>query len=721
MAAVQGLEYIIRLTDQLSAPLRGVMKSIDDLGKRGEDAMKKIGIGAAGLYGTGAALKSALDPAIDFSRAMNEVKAAGVGASGLAKIQDFALDFSSTFGIASTDVVNSVNEIARAINGLTDDELISFSRGSNLLAKATGSNVAEMGSYLSTMYGIFQQEADRMGKSQWIEQMAGQATLTANMFKSSGESLSQAFTNLMSTGQSKGVELAEQFAVLGNLQSVMPGGQSGTKYAAFLNGVGKASSKLGLSFLDANNRMKPITEVLAQIKGKYGDVIDEIEAQSLAKAFGTTDAVQVINYLLPKIDSLKDNIAEIGSINTLNDAAKVAKITTDAWMRFVAIFQNIKIAIGTPILKKLEPILNYVADIGQEFQKWLSTYKNIARWIGYAVGAFIGFGGVAATLTLISGIVGAIGIGLAFLASPIMAVIGVLTGLGVLMYKYKEQAFEFIQGFVAGWKLAAVSFDPLIRAAGIVWEAFGKIGVGLARIMGAFSGSADGAYSFKQAGIDVGYAVSTVFNIILGAIELIARGFGFIADVFSITVNAILDGWTAVTTLWDSNAPLESFLNIANALSNIFLDAFRGIVNSFTSVLNFIIEKANTLPGINIPLIPKWEDSTALGAGAPLLTAANGEAGAIAQRPLLSAVNLATQATSQISAPLVAQSTPAFSLGESAKPQFATMPRGGISKVMTQQTQNVNKTINWGGVTINGSDGREIMQEMRNREQLAAG
>lgn len=240
MAAVQGLEYIIRLTDQLSAPLRGVMKSIDDLGKRGEDAMKKIGIGAAGLYGTGAALKSALDPAIDFSRAMNEVKAAGVGASGLAKIQDFALDFSSTFGIASTDVVNSVNEIARAINGLTDDELISFSKASNLLAKATGSNVAAMGSYISQLYGIFGDQAAAMGKSQWVEMISAQATVTANKFKSSGESLMQAFTNLGSSAKSHGIQAAEQFAVIGNLQNVFEGGLAETKYAAFLNGAIKA-------------------------------------------------------------------------------------------------------------------------------------------------------------------------------------------------------------------------------------------------------------------------------------------------------------------------------------------------------------------------------------------------------------------------------------------------------------------------------------------------
>ena len=464
MSAVQGLEYIISLTDQLSAPLKGVMKSIDDLGKRGADAMKNIGIGVAGIVGAGVALKSALDPAIEFSRAINEVKAAGIGASGLEKVEQFALDFSSSFGIASNEVVNSVNEIARAIDGLTDDELISFSKGSNILAKATGSSVQEMGSYLSTMYGIFQQEADRMGKSKWVEMMAGQATLTANMFKSSGESLSQAFTNLMSTGQSKGVELAEQFAVLGNLQSVMPGGMSGTKYAAFLNGVGKASKKLGLDFLDANNRMLPITDILAKIKKSYGDTIDEVEAQQLAKAFGTNDAVQVINYLLPKIDSLKDNIKEIGGVNNLDDAVRVSKITTDSWMRFSAILQNIKIAIGVEILKKIEPLFNRMADLGQEFVAWLKTYKNIARWIGYAAGALIGFTGLTAALTLMSGIISAIGVAFSFLASPIMLVTAAIVGLGIFIYKFRDEFMQFISGFIQGFKAAGVSLDPLFNA-----------------------------------------------------------------------------------------------------------------------------------------------------------------------------------------------------------------------------------------------------------------
>lgn len=689
MSAVQGLEYIISLTDQLSAPLKGVMKSIDDLGKRGADAMKNIGIGVAGIVGAGVALKSALDPAIEFSRAINEVKAAGIGASGLEKVEQFALDFSSSFGIASNEVVNSVNEIARAIDGLTDDELISFSKGSNILAKATGSSVQEMGSYLSTMYGIFQQEADRMGKSKWVEMMAGQATLTANMFKSSGESLSQAFTNLMSTGQSKGVELAEQFAVLGNLQSVMPGGMSGTKYAAFLNGVGKASKKLGLDFLDANNRMLPITDILAKIKKSYGDTIDEVEAQQLAKAFGTNDAVQVINYLLPKIDSLKDNIKEIGGVNNLDDAVRVSKITTDSWMRFSAILQNIKIAIGVEILKKIEPLFNRMADLGQEFVAWLKTYKNIARWIGYAVGALIGFTGLTAALTLMSGIISAIGVAFSFLASPIMLVTAAIVGLGIFIYKFRDEFMQFISGFIQGFKAAGVSLDPLFNAFSLVWGALQKIGATIGRIIGLFGGASDSAYSFQQFGIDLGYALGVVFNTVLDAVELVAQAFNFVADVFSIVVNSIIDGWQAVLTLWDSSAPIDSFLKIGDALGNIFLNAFQGIVNAFVKILNFIIEKANSLPGINIPLIPEWKDNPTAQALSPALATGVSDGSN-------------------------------FSLSDSLQPQLNSMPQGSVTKTLTQN-RTEQRTVNYGGVTINSNNSEEIWQKLRNKEQLAAG
>lgn len=702
--AIQGLEYIISLNDQLSAPLKGVMKTIDDLGKRGEDAMRRIGLGTAGIIATGAAMKNALDPAIDFNRALNEIKATGREQAGLDKITDFALDFSATYGGAATDVVSSTNEIARAIDGLTDSELVAFSKSSNILAKATGSDVKAMGSYISQLYGIFGDEAAKIGKEKWVEQISAQATVTANKFKSSGESLMQAYTNLGSSAKDHGIKTAEQFAVIGNLQNVFEGGLAGTKYAAFLSGAVKAQSKLGLSFLDSQGKMLPMIDILEKIKGKYGELNSE-NLYELQKAFGTKEAAQVINNLLPKIDTLKADIAEIDKMKTLDDAMAISKTVTDSWMRFTAIFQNIKIAIGTQILAKLEPVMNRIADMGQEFTNWLRAYKNIARWIGYAVGALIGFTGLTAALTLMSGIVSAVGVAFSFLVSPVMLVVGAVIGLGIVIYKFHSQFMAFIAGFIEGFKMASVSFAPLFSAFAIVWSALQRIGSTIGRIIGLFGSASDSAYSFQQFGVDMGYALGAVFNIVLNAVELVARSFGFMADVFAISIGAMIDGWNAITALWDSNKPIESFSNIATALGNIFSNAFKGIVNAFTSVINFIIEKANSLPGINIPLIPKWEDGAL-----PMQSSATAVGVSIGTQAL--------QMQNQLGA--LNTTSPKFELSEQTQPQFTKMPSGSVSKAITQN-QQTTKTINYGGVTINSNDGNKVWQEMRNREQLAAG
>lgn len=702
--AIQGLEYIISLNDQLSAPLKGVMKTIDDLGKRGEDAMRRIGLGTAGIIATGAAMKNALDPAIDFNRALNEIKATGREQAGLDKITDFALDFSATYGGAATDVVSSTNEIARAIDGLTDSELVAFSKSSNILAKATGSDVKAMGSYISQLYGIFGDEAAKIGKEKWVEQISAQATVTANKFKSSGESLMQAYTNLGSSAKDHGIKTAEQFAVIGNLQNVFEGGLAGTKYAAFLSGAVKAQSKLGLSFLDSQGKMLPMIDILEKIKGKYGELNSE-NLYELQKAFGTKEAAQVINNLLPKIDTLKADIAEIDKMKTLDDAMAISKTVTDSWMRFTAIFQNIKIAIGTQILAKLEPVMNRIADMGQEFTNWLRAYKNIARWIGYAVGALIGFTGLTAALTLMSGIVSAIGVAFSFLVSPVMLVVGAVIGLGIVIYKFHSQFMAFIAGFIDGFKMAGVSFAPLFSAFAIVWSALQRIGSTIGQIIGLFGSASDSAYSFQQFGVDMGYALGAVFNIVLNAVELVARSFGFMADVFAISIGAMIDGWNAITALWDSNKPIESFSNIATALGNIFSNAFKGIVNAFTSVINFIIEKANSLPGINIPLIPKWDDGAL-----PMQSSATAVGASIGTQAL--------QMQNQLGA--LNTTSPKFELSEQTQPQFTKMPSGSVSKAITQN-QQTTKTINYGGVTINSNDGNKVWQEMRNREQLAAG
>ena len=740
--AVQGLEYIISLTDQISAPLKGVMKSLDDVGVRGEKAMRKIAYGVAGVVAAGATLKAALDTAIDFNRALNEVKATGMGESGLKKVTSFALDFSSQFGLAAKDVVGSVNEIARAIDGLTDDEMIAFSESANILAKATGSNTKEMGSYITTMSNIFKDEMNAMGKSDWVRMMGGQATLTANMFKSSGESLSQAFSNLGSKAHNAGITMAEQFAVLGNVQGIMDGGKSGTAYKSFLENAldsKKMQKKLGMTFVDAKGDLMPIVDILNKIKKQFGNLGKAELEHKLGDAFGVGGTLAGL--LLDKTTKIKEQIFTIGKIKGLEEAYSGSKVTTDSWMRLSAILQNIRIAIGSKVLAKLEPIMNKIADMGQEFTKWLDTYQNIARWIGYVVGALLGFTGLTAALTLISGVVAAIGVAFSAILGPIGAVIALIVGLGVLIYKFRAQFAAFIGGFIAGFKAVGVSFDPLFNAFSLVWGAIKKVGAAIGRIIALFSGASSSAYSFQQFGVDLGYALGVVFQTILDGIEFVAVGFNFIADLFGIVADVIVQGWTLITTLWDSDKPLESFLKIASGLGDIFMNAFRNIINAFVDVINFIVEKANTLPGIDIPLVPKWEDPNEKALGG--LNGMQGVAGIAGAA--LSVPNLTTSGTTppmpknvglDSGKPLVVsplaipkadhataqpQSGKILPLPNAVQPQLTQMQPGTISKTVAQN-QTTDKSLKiYGGITINANDPQQFEQYLRDKQQLAAG
>ena len=270
-----------------------------------------------------------------------------------------------------------------------------------------------------------------------------------------------------------------------------------------------------------------------------------------------------------------------------------------------------------------------------------------------------------------------------------MLVIYAVIRLGVVINKNRDQFMEFITGFIAGFKIARVSFQPLFSAFSILWEALKKIGATIWKIMGALSGSSDSVYTFQQFGIDLGYALGFVFNTVLNAVEFVAQGFSFLADVFSIVVNSIIDGWQAVLTLWDSSAPIDSFLKIGDALGNIFLNAFKGIVNAFVKMLNFIIEKANSLPGINIPLIPEWKDNPTAQALSPALATGVSDGSN-------------------------------FSLSDSLQPQLNSVPQGSVTKTLTQN-RTEQRTVNYGGVTINSNNSEEIWQKLRNKEQLAAG
>lgn len=716
--AVAGLEYIIKLNDMMTSPLKGVMKQIDDLGNRGKDAMMKVGIGAAGLVAAGMAVANALGPAVEIQRALGEVKSLGVAEDALQKLQATALDFTSAYGGAAADFVRSSYDIQSAIAGLNGNELSTFTEASNLLAKGTKASAGTITNYMGTMYGIFADEAQAMGNADWVNKIAGQTALAVKQFKTSGDGMSSAFTALGAAAKASGIDVAEQFAVLGNLQATMSGSEAGTKYKAFLRGVQGAQKELGLTFTDSQNRMLDMPTILNKITGKFGDVLDESEAAQLKKAFGSDEAVALIKLLLPKVGELKNNVTDLANVTGTAEIEQMALAMVDPWQKLSSTLDNIKIAIGTEVLNAISPIADKIATLGKEFVTWLSTYKNIARWIGYITGALIGFGSVTATLTLLSGVIAAVGIAFAAITGPIGLVVGAIVGLGVMIYNLRDQFTAFISGFIDGFQSAGFSLDPVITAFGNIWQSVQLIWGSVVKVWSAIFGGTDSMSAFTSVGEAFGFVVGTAFSLVADAISLVATLIGGIAQIFADVADNIIEMWHGVVEGWQNSDPTQIFGALATGVGNIFSSIFNGIKNMFIDALNWIITQANKLSGvigIEIPMIPV--------AGADELKNALPESESILAAndvPLaLPQPVTAGEATGGL-LNSTAQLATAAPLPDAVKPQLTQMKGSSVSNKIAN-THNVNNsfTIN-GGVSVNANNAEEFEKTMRDKQALAS-
>lgn len=442
------LNFILKLTDQVSAPLGKVKMGFNELAEKGQDNIRQMGFGLAGMVGAGLAINESLQPALEMNRALGEVKSLGVAEDALKRLNDKALEFSVAYGANARDFVASAYDIQSAIAGLTGEQLSSFTNASNLLAKATKADAGTITSYVGTMYGIFKNQADAMGKAEWVENLTGQTALAVQMFKTTGKDMSDAFTSIGASATSAGIGLSEQVAILGTLQATMGGAEAGTKYKAFLSGVGGAQEKLGLSFTDSQGRMLPMLQILDKLKGKFGDTLDVAESDALKKAFGSDEAVGLIKLLMTDTTGLANSMEQLGNVHGLEQAEKMAKAMVDPWQQFGAAVQALRIAFGQALIPILTPLMERLTGIAGTMTRWAGLFPNITRLIGIAT----------------------------------LVVFGLAAGIGAITFVVALAKTAWL-GLSAVWTIATAAawlFNAALWANPITWVVVGLIALGVA-------------------------------------------------------------------------------------------------------------------------------------------------------------------------------------------------------------------------------------------------
>lgn len=566
--ATSKLDFVLRLVDQVTAPLSKVQAGFSDLAQRGQKGITQMGIGLAGVVGTGYALQEAMQPALEQQRALGEVKSLGVAVDALDLLNQKSLQFSVAYGENASAFVASAYDIQSAIAGLTGTQLATFTGASNLLAKATKADAATITSYVGTMYGIFKNQADAMGKGEWVENLAGTTALAVQMFKTTGQQMSDAFTAVGANATSAGIGLSEQMAILGTLQATMSGGEAGTKYKAFLSGVGGAQEKLGLTFTDSQGRMLPMLAILDKLKGKFGDTLNVAESDELKKAFGSDEAVGLIKLLMADTAGLTSNMEQLGKVKGMEQAEKMAKAMVDPWQQFGSAVHAVRIAFGQALLPVLNPLMEQLTNGAATVQRWTALFPNLTRLIGLATLAVVGLTAGTALLTFLFGV----------WRTAVLPVVAVWKLLTMVAWR---SVFAFaghvlmVTAFVGGLILMA-TWMGLVKGAMLLWQ--GVIWLTNAALW------ANPVVWIVVAIIALVAAVAAAiyyWDEWTGALMETAA-FQWIAEQF-----ALVSGWFESMGGW----------------SGIARAAWDGIVAIFNSAINNLIGLLNKVPGVDIQAI----------------------------------------------------------------------------------------------------------------------
>ncbi len=558
------LDFILALTDKVTAPLGKVKMGFSELTEQSEKNIKTMGMGLAGVTGAFVGINQSLQPALEMNRALGEVKSLGVAEDALTALNQKALEFSVNYGENARDFVASAYSIEGAIKGLTGSQLATFTNTSNLLAKATKSDADTMGAYVGTMYNLFKGQADAMGKGEWVEKLGGQTALAVQLFRTDGAQLKDAFKEVGSIATAAGVDIAEQFAVIGSLSSTMEGGDAGGRYKAFFENLGAASEKMGMKFTDSNGKALPMLQIMDKLQGKLGDLTSASASAKLMDAFGGEGA-QVISSLAKDTDRLRNSMDKLGKVRGLEDAQNMAMAMVDPWQQFGAAVEALRIAFGQALIPILTPLMAKLSGIAGTMTRWTQMFPNITRVIGIVTLTILALIAVMSLLTF------AVGAGrMAWLAMVTVWKVVQMISLRTTAVFILQKAFML--GYITVvYGLTAVL--GLVRGVMLMWQ---------------------GAIWLVNAAL----LANPVVWIVIGVMALVAAVIAAVVywnEWTDALMNSEAFKWVSdqLTALSDWFASMGGWSGMAKA-------AWDGIVAIFHTAINGLIEMLNKIPGVDI-------------------------------------------------------------------------------------------------------------------------
>lgn len=459
----------MNMIDNLSGPMAGIASRVGadvsklDAVSQTLGSMAKTGavMQEMGSQITGAVL-APVEATFETRRALGELSSLGV--KDLDALENAAREFSDQWsGTSKADFISAAYDIKSGISSLSDEGVAEYTSLAGLTAKATKSTIGEMTSLFATGYGIYKDYYSDLSDIEFGEMFSAGISESVRAFKTSGSGMAQSIQTLGASATTANVPLEEQLAILGMLQATMSGSEAGTKYKAFLRSAAKGGEALGLSFLDANNQLLSMPEILDLLRGKFGETMDAAEKMELQQAFGDTEAVALIDLMYSKTGDLQDNILSLydamgqGTGVAHDMASAMQETEPERFERLQQRIHNVTESIGNTLLPTVNDLMGTGEQVLTKVGTWIEQNQELVRVIMIVVLALGGFLTIGGTLiTVISGV-------------------GLVITKSIGAFKMLKAGFVLAKGALAPLISSVWSFTTALLANPVTWIVIGIV------------------------------------------------------------------------------------------------------------------------------------------------------------------------------------------------------------------------------------------------------
>jgi len=565
LAALQRLDFIVGLIDQVSGPAGKMMKTMDTVTTNVQTGFNKIGYGAAGLVGVGFAIDRLTSKAIGFESTMADVnKVVGFERpEDLAAFGQDILEMTKTLPLTA----NGLGEIAAAGGrlGLEEKVLPEFVNLSAKMATAFDIQTDMAGDYAATLSNIYGIPVNALGElgdvvNHLTDNTAAEAAPLFDFLKRTGGVAQQfGFTeNAVSA-------LGAQMLSLG-----VPAEQASTSMNAMmikLNNlqiagpkVQGALSSMGLdvkSFANelANDPQNALNDFLYKINQMDG----ADASMTLSTIFGLDHAPKIA-MLAKSYDKYQDTLGLVANkheyLGSMEREFQVRSGTTanklvllgNSWDRLMIGFGSIVLP---AVINGISILTSVLDPVSAKMAKWSQMFPNLARWVGNLAGLVVGVIAAISALSIV------VGLKIILMSGWALGAAGVSASYGFL----KKSILTTIP--------AIFKFTAALLANPITW-----VVVGIVALIAAVA------------------AAVVYWDVWTGKlVEWTSKWWEFIG-LFSL-VDGVLAAWDKLPEWW------SGFKNWLGTL-----DPFSFVGDS----LDWIISKVNLIPGIslgNVPGAPK--------------------------------------------------------------------------------------------------------------------